>query len=194
MTSHDTQKPNVRAAAPSDLDAITAIYADAVTNGAASYELEPPTKSEMAARYDTLTASGFPYMVAEVSGRVLGYAYAGPFRTRPAYRFIVENSVYVSPDAKGRGVGRLLLDALVAEATRLGFRQMIAVIGDGHAQSPSVKLHERLGFRHCGRLEGSGYKHGRWLDTALMQLSMNGGSTTPPDPEAMPERRFRDSL
>jgi L-amino acid N-acyltransferase YncA len=194
MTSQDTQKPDVRAALPSDLDAITAIYADAVTHGAASYELEPPTTAEMTARYDALTAGGFPYIVAEASGRVLGYAYAGPFRTRPAYRFIVENSVYVSPDAKGRGVGRLLLETLVAETTRLGFRQMIAVIGDGHAQSPSVKLHERLGFRHCGRLEGSGYKHGRWLDTALMQLSMNGGSTTPPDPEAMPERRFRASL
>ncbi len=192
MTAHDLQEPGVRAAAPSDLDAITAIYADAVTNGAASYELEPPTKAEMAARYDTLTAGGFPYIVAESSGRVLGYAYAGPFRTRPAYRFIVENSVYVSPDAKGHGIGRLLLESLVAEATRLGFRQMIAVIGDGHARSPSVRLHERLGFRHCGRLEGSGYKHGRWLDTALMQLTMNGGSTTPPDPEAMPERRFRE--
>jgi len=194
MTPHDLQKLGVRAAAPSDLDAITAIYADAVTKGAASYELEPPTKSEMVARYEALIAGGFPYIVAELSGRVLGYAYAGPFRTRPAYRFIVENSVYVSPDAKGRGVGRRLLEMLVAEATRLGFRQMIAVIGDGHAQSPSVKLHESLGFRHCGRLEGSGYKHGRWLDTALMQLSMNGGSTTPPDPEAMPERRFRESL
>jgi len=186
--------PGVRAAEPSDLDQITTIYADAVTNGAASFELEPPTKSEMAARYDTLTAGGFPYIVAEVSGRVLGYAYAGPFRARPAYRFIVENSVYVSPDAKGRGVGRLLLERLVAEAVRLGFRQMIAVIGDGHAQSPSVRLHESLGFRHCGRLEGSGYKHGRWLDTALMQLAMNGGSTTPPDPEASPERRFRKGL
>lgn len=194
MIPHDIKKPGVRAAVPSDLDAITAIYADAVINGAASYELEPPTKSEMAARYETLTGGGFPYIVAEASGRVLGYAYAGPFRTRPAYRFILENSVYVSPEAKGLGVGRLLLEALVAEATKLGFRQMIAVIGDGHAQSPSVKLHERVGFRHCGRLEGSGYKHGRWLDTALMQLSMNGGSTTPPDPEAMPERRFRDSL
>lgn len=188
------QKPEVRAAQRSDLDAITAIYADAVANGTSSYELEPPTKSEMTTRYETLTGGGFPYIVADVSGRVLGYAYVGPFRTRPAYRFIVENSVYVSPEAKGRGVGQLLLEALVAEATRLGFRQMIAVIGDGHAQSPSVKLHERVGFRHCGRLEGSGYKHGRWLDTALMQLPMNDGSTTPPDPEAMPERRFRRGI
>jgi len=186
------QEPDIRAAVPSDLDVITAIYADAVIHGTASYELVPPTKSEMTARYDTLIAGGFPYILAELSGRVLGYAYAGPFRARPAYRFIVENSVYVAPDAKGRGVGRLLLATLVAEAAKLGFRQMIAVIGDGHAQSPSVRLHECLGFRHCGRLEGSGYKHGRWLDTALMQLSMNGGATTPPDPEAMPERRFRE--
>jgi L-amino acid N-acyltransferase YncA len=183
----------IRPATSADLDAITDIYADAVRNGTASYELEPPTKIEMSARFETLSTGGFPYLVAESAGRVVGYAYAGPFRPRPAYRFIVENSVYVSPHAKGRGVGRLLLEALVAVATRLGFRQMIAVIGDGHAQSPSIKLHESLGFRHCGRLEGSGYKHGRWLDTALMQLSMNGGSTTPPDPEAMPESRFRSS-
>ncbi|MCX7303035.1 MAG: GNAT family N-acetyltransferase [Hyphomicrobiales bacterium] len=191
MTPHDTQKPGVRPAEPSDLDAITSIYADAVTNGAASYELEPPSRLEMAARYEALTAAGFPYLVAEDADRVLGYAYAGPFRTRPAYRFIVENSVYVAPDAKARGVGRLLLGKLVAEATRLGFRQMVAVIGDGHPASPSVRLHERLGFRHCGRLEGSGYKHGRWLDTTLMQLSMNGGRETPPDTDAMAERTFR---
>jgi phosphinothricin acetyltransferase len=176
---------------PADLDAITEIYADAVRHGTASYELEPPTKAEMTQRFETLTAGGFPYLVAESSGRVVGYAYAGPFRPRPAYRFVVENSVYVSPDAKGRGIGRLLLERLIAEAAKLGFRQMIAVIGDGHAESASVKLHERLGFRHGGRLEGSGYKHGRWLDTTFMQLSMNGGADTAPDPDSLPERKFK---
>ena len=118
---------------------------------------------------------GFPYIVAEIDGRVAGYAYAGPFRPRPAYRFVVEDSVYIAPDAKGRGLGRALLQRLIEEATRLGFRQMIAVIGDGRPDSASVRLHEALGFRHCGRLEGSGFKHGRWLDTVFMQLAMNGG-------------------
>lgn len=184
--------PTIRPAAAADLDAIAQIYADAVTNGTASYELEPPTRAEMASRFETLAAGGFPYLVAEEHGAVLGYAYAGPFRPRPAYRFIVENSVYVAPDAKGRGVGRLLLERLIAEAAKLGFRQMIAVIGDGHPGSASVKLHERTGFRHSGRLEGSGYKHGRWLDTTFMQLSMNGGASTPPDPDSLPERVFRN--
>jgi len=181
----------IRPAKAFDLEQITAIYTDAVLNGTASYELEPPSRDEMARRLQALAEAGFPYLVAEQSGRLIGYAYAGPFRPRPAYRFIVENSVYVAPGAKGRGVGALLLKRLIGEVTELGFRQMIAVIGDGSADSPSVRLHERAGFRHCGRLEGSGYKHGRWLDTVFMQLSMNGGSETPPDPESMPERAFR---
>jgi phosphinothricin acetyltransferase len=182
---------NIRPATSADLDAITDIYADAVRHGTSSYELEPPTRAEMAARFETLVAGNFPYIVAESAGRVAGYAYAGPFRPRPAYRFVVENSIYVAPEAKGQGIGRLLLERLISEAEKLGFRQMIAVIGDGHPGSASVKLHERMGFRHGGRLEGSGYKHGRWLDTAFMQLSMNGGAETPPDPASMPERKFR---
>ena len=182
----------IRPAAPEDIDSITAIYAHAVTNGTASYELDPPTAGEMTFRMQSLAAGGFPYVVAEAqSGQVLGYAYAGPFRPRPAYRFVVEDSVYVAPGAKGQGVGRLLLERLIADAEKLGFRQMIAVIGDGHAESASVRLHERLGFRHSGRLEGSGYKHGRWLDTVFMQLSMNSGAATAPDSHSLPERRFR---
>lgn len=189
----DISSLQVRPASPADLDAITQIYADAVTNGTSSYELEPPTKAEMTARFEKLVEGGFPYLVAESGGRVLGYAYAGPFRPRPAYRFIVENSIYLAPDAKGRGIGKLLLERLIAEVEKLGFRQMIAVIGDGHPGSPSVKLHERLGFRHSGRLEGSGYKHGRWLDTAFMQLSMNGGAERAPNAESLPEKKFRTS-
>ena len=181
----------IRPATASDLDAITEIYADAVTNGTASYELQPPTRAEMAMRFETLIAGGFPYLAAESSGSLLGYAYAGPFRPRPAYRFVVENSIYVAPEAKGRGIGRRLLEALIVQAESLGFRQMIAVIGDGHSESASVKLHERLGFRHSGRLEGSGDKHGRWLDTTFMQLSMNGGAGTAPDPRSLPEKKFR---
>ncbi|TJV68846.1 MAG: N-acetyltransferase [Mesorhizobium sp.] len=181
----------IRAATAADLDRITEIYADAVVHGTASYELEPPTRAEMGNRFDTLAAGGFPYLVAEKGGTVLGYAYAGPFRPRPAYRFVIEDSVYVAPEAKGQGVGSLLMRALIETARAAGFRQIIAVIGDGHADSASVRLHEKLGFRHSGRLEGSGYKHGRWLDTVFMQLSVNGGAELPPDPDSLPERRFR---
>ncbi|OBQ65492.1 MULTISPECIES: GNAT family N-acetyltransferase [Mesorhizobium] len=181
----------IRPATSADLDTITEIYADAVTHGTASYELEPPGRAEMGTRFAALTAGGFPYLVAEKDGAVLGYAYAGAFRPRPAYRFIVEDSVYVAPEAKGQGVGLMLMRSLIAAAEAAGFRQIVAVIGDGHPGSASVKLHEKLGFRHSGRLEGSGYKHGRWLDTVFMQLSLNGGASMPPDPASLPERRFR---
>ena len=181
----------IRDAASSDLDRITEIYADAVRHGTASYELEPPTRPEMAARFETLKAGGFPYLTAvDEAGQVVGYAYAGAFRPRPAYRFIVEDSVYVAPGAKGHGVGRLLLEHLIEAVRALGFRQIVAVIGDGRADSASVRLHERLGFVHAGRLAGSGYKHGRWLDTAFMQLELNGGTSLPPDPDSWPEQRF----
>ncbi len=181
----------IRAASSADLDAITEIYADAVAHGTASYELEPPSRSEMGARFDGLMAGGFPYLVAEKGCSVLGYAYAGPLRPRPAYRFIVEDSVYVAPEAKGQGVGLSLMQHLIEVSRMAGFRQIVAVIGDGHPGSASVRLHEKLGFRHSGRLEGSGYKHGRWLDTVFMQLAMNGGASTPPDPGSLPERKFR---
>jgi L-amino acid N-acyltransferase YncA len=180
----------IRHALPDDLDRITEIYADAVLNGTASYELDPPSRAEMGERYNSLTDAGYPYLVAERDAVILGYAYAGPFRARPAYRFIVEDSIYVAPEAKGAGIGKTLMQALIDESTVLGFRQIIAVIGDGHADSASVQLHERLGFHHTGRMEGSGYKHGRWLDTVFMQLALNGGATLPPDPGSMPERRF----
>ncbi|MER9583122.1 N-acetyltransferase family protein [Mesorhizobium sp. M0276] len=184
----------IRLATAADLDRITEIYADAVTQGTASYELEAPSRAEMGFRFDSLMAGGFPYLVAEKNGTVLGYAYAGAFRPRPAYRFIVEDSVYIAPEAKGQGVGLKLMQSLIEAVEAAGFRQIIAVIGDGHADSASVRLHEKLGFRHSGRLEGSGYKHGRWLDTVFMQLSLNGGASAPPDPESLPERKFREGL
>jgi phosphinothricin acetyltransferase len=183
----------IRRAEAADLDRITDIYADAVRHGTASYELEPPGRADMEARFAALAGNGFPYIVVEENGGILGYAYAGPFRPRPAYRFIVEDSIYVAPEAKGRGIGRLLLEALIEEVRRLGFRQIIAVIGDGTPASASVRLHEKLGFRHSGKLEGTGYKHGRWLDTTFMQLSLNDGATMPPDPRSFPEQRYRES-
>jgi phosphinothricin acetyltransferase len=181
----------IRPATLADIGRIAQIYADAVSNGTASYELEPPTRTAMVERFEALSLNGYPYIVAEAEGAILGYAYASAFRTRPAYRFIVEDSIYVAPEAKGRGVGRLLLEALIEAVRALGYRQMIAVIGDGRADSASVRLHEKIGFRHSGRLEGSGYKHGRWLDTVFMQLELNGGAKAPPDPQSWPERNFR---
>lgn len=184
----------VRPAEKADIGQVASIYADAVANGTASYELEPPGLAEMEQRFDALAGGGFPYLVAVADGEVLGYAYAGPFRPRRAYRFVVEDSIYIAPAAKGRGVGRLLLTRLIEECTALGFRQIIAVIGDGRPDSASVRLHEKLGFRHAGKLVGSGYKHERWLDTVFMQLEINGGDRRPPDPDSFPERRFRGEV
>lgn len=181
----------IRAATEGDIDRITEIYADAVKTGFATYELEAPDGTEMLARYRSLKASSYPYLVYEEDGEVLGYAYAGPFRARPAYRFIVEDSIYIHPKAKGRGVGRTLLQALIDVCREDGYRQFVAVIGDGVPDSPSVKLHAALGLRLTGVLEGSGYKLGRWLDTAFMQLELNGGNGTPPDPKSVPERVYR---
>jgi L-amino acid N-acyltransferase YncA len=161
----------IRAAVAADIPAITRIYAHAVRFGTASFELEPPDEAEMARRQRALIDGGFPYLVAEADGAVVGYAYAGPYRTRPAYRFSVENSVYVAPEAHGRGIGRALLDRLIAEATARGFRQMIAVIGDSD-QAASIALHRAAGFRHVGTIAAVGFKHDRWLDSVLMQREL----------------------
>jgi L-amino acid N-acyltransferase YncA len=161
----------IRATGPADIAAITRIYAHAVRCGTASFEIEPPDEAEMARRQRALVDAGFPYLVAEGDGAVLGYAYAGPYRSRPAYRFSVENSVYVSPEAHRRGVGRALLDRLIAEAQARGFRQMIAVIGDSD-QAPSIALHRTAGFRLVGTIAAVGFKHGRWLDSVLMQREL----------------------
>ncbi|MCO5056727.1 MAG: N-acetyltransferase family protein [Rhizobiaceae bacterium] len=184
----------IRPAAMADIPAITRIYGHAVENGTGSYELEPPTEAEMARRFRTFVDDGFPYLVAADDGGIQGYAYAGAFRPRRAYRFTVENSVYVHPDAHRRGVGRALLEALVRECAAMGFRQIVAVIGDGARHMASVRLHESLGFTHAGTMRGTGYKHGQWLDTVLMQLPINGGDSVPPDPSSLPERKFRGEL
>ena len=173
--------PFLRPAKPADLPAFQAIYADAVLHGTASYEIEPPDLAEMSRRFDAVRDGGYPWLTAESdSGIVLGYAYAAAFRPRPAYRFMVENSIYVAPESRGQGVGRALLAALIEACRRDGYRQILAVIGDGERNRASIALHESLGFAECGCISGSGYKHGRWLDTALMQLALNGGRTTPP--------------
>jgi L-amino acid N-acyltransferase YncA len=149
----------------------------------ASFELTPPDEPEMARRRRERLDRGMPYLVAEAEGGVVGYAYAGPFHTRPAYRWTVENSVYVAPEAQRRGAGRLLLERLIEECTARGFRQMIAVIAaDPDAgETSSIRLHRALGFADGGRKRSVGYKHGKWLDTIHLQLALGPGGTTPPE-------------
>jgi phosphinothricin acetyltransferase len=169
----------IRTATPADIPAITRIYAQAVAHGTASFELEPPDEVEMARRMESLLAGGFPYLAAEHDGALAGYAYAGPYRARPAYRFTVENSVYVAPQFLRRGVGKALLEALIEASTEHGFRLMIAVIGDSQ-QAASIGVHKAAGFSHVGVLENVGYKFGRWLDTVHMQLPLGDGARTAP--------------
>src|SRR5215207_10485215 len=147
-----------------DIAALAAIYADAVLTGTASYELEPPGEAEMARRWRELVGKGFPHIVAVRDGALVGYAYAGPYRPRPAYRFSVEDSIYIDPSAQRRGIGRVLLEHLIAECERRGFRQMVAVIGDS-AQTASIELHRALGFRLVGTVENVGCKFDQWLDS-----------------------------
>lgn len=172
--------PLIRKFSSPDIDAVTAIYAHAVLYGAGTYEIEPPSRDEMKTRFERIEKQGFPILIAEENGIVLGYAYASHFRNRAAYNWLAEDSIYVSPDAKGKGVGKSLLKELVLRTEALGFRQMLAVIGDGDGNIGSVKLHESLGFTHCGSIRASGYKHGRWLNTILMQLPLNGGDADAP--------------
>lgn len=172
---------SIRSGLPTDIPAIAAIYAHAVSHGTASWELEPPGEAEMRRRFETIQAGGYPYLVAEREGEILGYAYAGAYRPRPAYRSTVENSIYIAPTAQGLGIGGLLLDELMQACTERGFRQMIAVIGDGTGASVgSRRLHERAGFRLIGVAEKVGFKHGRWLDQMLMQKELGEGDRTPP--------------
>jgi phosphinothricin acetyltransferase len=169
----------VRPATSADVPAIARIYAHAVEHGTASFELTAPDQAEMTRRFDELTTNGFPYLVAVVDGAVVGYAYAGPYRARPAYRFTVENSVYVAHDSHRRGVGKALLQALIEGCTEKGFRLMVAVIGDSE-QAASIGLHEATGFRHAGVFENIGYKFDRWLDSVLMQRALGPGASKPP--------------
>jgi L-amino acid N-acyltransferase YncA len=169
----------IRSAQPRDLAAITAIYDHAVRHGTASFEIEPPDQQEMTRRYETLRAGGYPYLVAEPGGEVMGYAYAGPYRARPAYDWSIEDSIYIAPQAQRQGIGGALLERLIAEAEAGGFRQMIAVIGDS-ANAASIELHRRAGFRMVGTFDNVGFKFGRWLDSVLMQRPLGIGATAAP--------------
>ena len=161
----------VRAAEARDIPTIAAIYAHHVLNGTASFEIEPPGESEMERRWRDVIAKDLPYLAAESDGEVVGYAYAGLYRPRLAYRFTVEDSVYIRPDRARGGIGSLLLPALIAACERRGCRQMIAVIGDS-ANEGSIRLHRRFGFRDAGVLRDVGFKFERWLDTVFMQRAL----------------------
>jgi L-amino acid N-acyltransferase YncA len=179
MTGPGMPELTVRPATAADIPAITAIYADAVARGTASFELSPPDEAEMARRMSELLGKGFPYFAADLEGQLAGHAYAGPYRARPAYRFTVEDSVYVAPQMHGRGAGHALLTALVTESEARGFRQMIAVIG-GSGQTASIALHAAAGFYVVGTLPNVGFKFDRWLDAVLMQRPLGKGATAPP--------------
>ncbi|WP_419320365.1 N-acetyltransferase family protein [Caulobacter sp. ErkDOM-E] len=170
----------IRPSTDADLAAITAIYGWNVRNGLGTFEEDPPEQDEMARRRATFLDRGLPYLVAERDGVVLGYAYAGPFRLRAAYRYTVEDSVYISPDAVGQGVGRALLAALIEACEALGLRQMVAVIGDS-GNSASIGLHAAMGFAKQGVFPDMGFKFGRWVDLVWMQRPLNGGGTRNPD-------------
>ena len=162
-----------------DGEAIAAIYAHHVLHGTASYEVEPPSVDQTAGKIARITERGWPFLVAEMDGEVVAYAYAEQLRDRPAYRFTCENSIYVRADRLGRGIGKALLNELCGRAEAVGFRQMIAVIGG--AEPASIALHERCGFAVAGRLRSVGWKKGRWLDTLYMQRPLGAGSAEPGD-------------
>jgi len=178
--SQSTASFTLRDSVAEDIPAIARIYGHWVTHGLASFELEPPEEAEMARRREAVLANGYPYLVAaDAAGRVLGYAYAGAYRPRPAYRFAVENSIYMAPDAARGGIGTSLLGALIKRCETAGFRLMVAVIGDS-GNTPSIRLHERCGFRRAGLLPAIGWKHGRWVDSVLMTRPLGEGATTSP--------------
>jgi L-amino acid N-acyltransferase YncA len=172
---------NIRPATISDLPAIATIYAHHVLHGPASFESTPPGESEFRSRYENITGAGYPYLVAELDGVVQGFAYASAYRARYAYRFAVEDSIYVRDGLAGKGIGRSLLAELIGRCEASGFRLMIAVIGDS-ANAGSISVHARAGFRFAGVLPAVGYKHDRWVDSVLMTRALGDGDLSAPLP------------
>ncbi len=175
-----TERPLlIRPSTNADLPAITRIYGHAALHGTGTFELEAPDEAEMAHRRDAVLANGLPWLVAERDGAALGYAYANHFRPRRAYRFCVEDSIYLDEAARGHGVGRVLLAELLAQCAARGARQMLAVIGDS-ANAGSIGVHRACGFEDTGMLKAAGWKFGRWLDVVLMQKTLGDGANTAP--------------
>ncbi len=169
----------IRDAEPEDFERITEIYGHHVLHGLASFEERAPEIAELTSRWQHVRERGLPYLVADVDGRVEGFAYAGAYRTRPAYRFTVEDTIYIAPEVVGKGAGSALLSELIKRVTALGYRQMIAVIGDS-ANVASIGLHARLGFRVAGTLQSAGFKMGRWVDSVIMQRGLGDGDSDTP--------------
>ncbi len=169
----------VRDAAPADLGAVREIYAHHVLNGLASFEEEPPSREEMARRHQDVAGRGLPWLVAEFGDTVAGYGYCAPYRARSAYRYSLEDSVYVRHDMHGRGIGSTLLAELIRRCEALGYRQLIAVIGDS-AHAPSINLHAAAGFLRVGTLRSCGFKFGRWVDSVIMQRPLGVGDAKGP--------------
>lgn len=172
--------PTIRPSTDGDIPAITAIYQHHVLHGTGTFEIDPPTESDMAGRRADVLAKGLPWLVAEQDGRVLGYAYANWFKPRPAYRFSAEDSIYVAADAQGMGLGRQLLTALAQQAEAAGVRKLLAVIGDS-ANAGSIGVHRALGFTEVGVLRSVGWKFGAWRDIVLMEKPLGAGDTTSPE-------------
>ena len=170
----------IRDVTDKDMVRIQEIYADEVFHGVSSWEEIPPTEEELIYRRDVILAGDFPYRVALKGGEVFGYAYASSYRPRPGYRYTVENSIYVHKDARGLGLGRLLLEDLIVECESRGYRQMIAVIGDSQ-NKPSINFHKRMGFAQAGVIKSIGFKFGRWMDSVIMQRPLNEGSSSLPE-------------
>ena len=170
----------MRPATPDDLPAVQAIYAHHVRHGLASFEEEPPTTDEIRRRHAEVTGKGLPWLAADFGGMVAGYGYCAPYRSRSAYRYTLEDSVYVREDYHGRGVGAALLEALIERCAALGYRQLVAVIGD-RAHAASINLHASAGFVRVGTLRSVGFKFGRWVDSVLMQRPLGQGDGAPPE-------------
>lgn len=181
MTDRGDAPPGLRAPEAADFAAIQAIYAHHVRTGSGTFELEPPSAAEMRRRWEAIAAARLPYLVAVLDAVVVGFAYCAPYRTRPAYRFTIEDSVYVAPGALRRGIGRALVAELILRGEVAGHRQMVAIVGDS-ANTPSIALHLSLGFAHQGTLRAVGWKHDRWVDTVILQRPLG------PGPDAAPSR------
>ncbi len=171
--------PSLRPSTDADVASIAAIYAHHVLHGTGTFEIDPPTAEDMAARRVDVLAKGLPYLVAEEDGRVLGFAYCNWFKPRPAYRFSAEDSIYLAPEAAGRGLGRQLLTALAEAAQARGVRKLIAVIGDS-ANAGSIGVHRAMGFEQVGVIRSCGWKFERWLDIVLMEKALGPGDSKPP--------------
>lgn len=176
----ETPAVHIRPRCDEDMARITEIYTHHVLHGASSWELSPPDTAEMSRRASALEEAGYPYLVAEIDGQVVGYAYAGAYRPRPAYRNTVEHSIYIDDTVRRGGIGRILLKSLIDTCTDLGFRQMIAIIGDSQ-NLQSIEFHEKMGFTHVGKVKSIGYKFDRWMDQIIMQRALGPGADSPPD-------------